>query len=150
MKKKVFWVGLVVLFACSEGEQENMSAAERNILNFAEAYFNYDFQQASELITPESRPWIRFAASNLSQDDLDILNHRESGTTVELGEMSIINDTTISAQIFVENYYKADSIDNPVVATDETEVFTLTAVRRDKQWLVRMEALPKNERHSLD
>lgn len=150
MKKIAFLIGLAVISACSERDKEDMSGAESNILHFAEAYFNYDFQQASELITPESRQWIRFAASNLSQDDIDILNHRESETTVELGEISIINDTTISARITVENYYKTDSIERPVTATDEVEVFTLTAVKREKEWLVRMEDLPRSEKRSLD
>lgn len=150
MRKFTVLLVALVISACSEGVQEDMSAAEKSIQHFAEAYFNYDFQEAYELITPESRPWLRFAASNITQEDLDELNNRESYATIELSETSVINDTTIEARISVENYYKADSIGQPVRATDKVECYMLTAVKRGKQWLVRMEDLPKSEKHSHD
>ena len=49
-------------------DNEAMDVAAR----WAEAYFNYDFHEAEQYVTPESGRWLRFAASNTTEHDLQL------------------------------------------------------------------------------
>ena len=55
MKKISFFaLGFLLLTSCFEQESVPNAEARKRVQAFAEAYFNYDFQRAAELVTPES------------------------------------------------------------------------------------------------
>ena len=85
MKKTSFLaLGILLLTSCLEQEPVPNAEARNRVQAFAEAYFNYDFQRAAELVTPESMKWLRFAASNITQQDIDMLNAQETPTVVDV------------------------------------------------------------------
>ena len=53
---------IFLLMGCQliDGKSEN--AVDKSLENWADAYFNFHYQDAMEYITPESGKWIHFAA----------------------------------------------------------------------------------------
>ena len=137
------------LTACSNSMASLQEKAERTATEFAEAYFNYDLTKASTLVTPESVKWISFVASNISEEDIEVLNTRSEGATVTLDDCEMINDTTCEAVITVDNFMAIDTIGRPGVFRHDG-TFRLTVVLRDGRWLIKMASLPQNETRSHD
>jgi hypothetical protein len=140
---------VAALTACTDGVDSQQEKAGRAATAFSEAYFNYDFKRALELTTPESAKWISFAASNITQEDVDLLNTRDGGVVVDLDECQMVNDTTYEAVLTVDNYMAADSIGRPGEFRNGGE-FRLKVVLRNNKWQVKMEGLPQNEKRSRD
>jgi hypothetical protein len=148
-KSTLLMVAVATLTACSDNLSSLQEKAGRSATSFAEAYFNYDYVRANELITPESEKWIRYAATNTSQEDLDMLNTRSEAASIELLDCEQINDTTCEVLLQVDDYLAIDSIGRPGEFRSGDE-FRLKTVLRDGKWQVRMEGLPRSEKHSRD
>ena len=151
---KMYGLGLSCLLCMAACEGQNSSertVAEKVTAAFSDAYFNYDFKRAEEYITPESRQWLHFAASNVRQETLDVLNQLgdEELPTVILGGTEAIDDSTQRVSVTVRNIVDADSIGQPASVSDEA-TFRLTLVNREGNWKVKMEGLPRSERRSRD
>jgi hypothetical protein len=150
VKKNGFLLAFMAFLTACGGSSNGQQQAESTALAFGEAFFNYDFEQAGKLVTPESMKWLRFVASNLNEDDLRVLNSREGAADVELSESVMADDTTCNVRLLVSNYMSTDSIGKPGVVHEDQEAVTVRVVLREKQWKVRMEGLPRSERHSHD
>ena len=148
-KSALFLTAAIVLTACSDSLSSQQTKAGRAATAFAEAYFNYDLQKAIELTTPESAKWISFVASNITQEDVNVLNTRTEGVLVTLTDCEVLSDTTCEALLAVDNFMSADSICRPGEFRDGG-VFRLKVVLRDDSWKVKMEGLPQNETRSHD
>ena len=150
MKKNALIMTVMVsMTSCSDGSTPQTEKAGQAATYFAEAYFNYNFKQALELSTTESAKWISFAASNITQEDIDVLNTRQTEASVELTDCQMVNDSTCKAWLTVENYMATDSIGRPGVFKREG-LFVLNVVARNGKWIVRMEGLPRSEKHNHD
>jgi hypothetical protein len=132
------------LIACDNSNSETEQVATR----WAQAFFNYNFQEAQQYVTPESEQWLRFAASNVTQQDIDALNNNE-GATVSIDGYYPGTDSTGIVYLNVENYLQMDSI-GKVGTRRQHGSFQMMLVKRDGKWKVRMEGLPRNERQSRD
>ncbi len=141
--KKFALITTTVAFmaACTSQFSSSQNKAGHAATAFAEAYFNYDFAKATELTTPETAKWLRFAASNITQENINELNKRNEGAGVTLTDCEELSDTLCEAVVEVDNYMAIDSIGGPGVFRDGG-VFRLTVVERDGRWMVRMEGLP--------
>jgi hypothetical protein len=128
-----------------------MTVAEEVTTDFARAYFNYDYKRAQQYITPESKKWLRFAATNVTQQTLDLLNQRseEKQTDVCLESSEVLNDSTQMVSVSVTNYVDTDSLGQQPFVREEA-VYRMKVVCRDDKWMVRMEGLPRSERRSRD
>lgn len=149
MRKYVlFMVSAWLLNACSHADGDADAAVKERARQFAEAYFNYDFAGARRFVTPESEKWLRFAASNVTQEDVDLVN-AVSPESVEMVATACQHedDSTARVMVIVYNAVLKDSLGQPAHVAEEAE-FTLTLVSRDGGYLVRMEGLPRNERQS--
>ena len=63
-----------VATSCADGAADKEEkAAEAAAEAFASCYFNYDFAGARPYCTESSLKWLSFAASNVTQTDLDVL-----------------------------------------------------------------------------
>ena len=144
LNRILFLLAAVLLSGCQKDESE----AERVAHQWGDAYFNYNFRQALNYVTPESERWLRFAASNVTQQDLDVLQ-KNGQATVTLDGYYAGSDTTGTAYLNVSNWLRTDSIGR---AGSHQELVSLQVllVKRDGRWLVRMEGLPRNERQSRD
>ena len=63
---------MLLLVSCTTEETEQI---EKKATAFASAYYNFRFNNALALCTPESGKWIRYQASNVRQTDIDTYNN---------------------------------------------------------------------------
>ena len=149
MKKTSFLaLGILLLTSCIEQEPVPNAEVRNRVQAFAEAYFNYDFLRAAELVTPESMKWLRFAASNITQQDIDILNAQEMPTVVDVTDYwQAPGDSTGTATVEVTDYLQKRTVGGSMQLVDEA-TFQLSVVEREGVYYVRMEGLPRSGRQS--
>jgi len=94
----IIWIASL-LVSCDDSTKK---VPEDNALQFAEAYYNYDFKRAEKLCTEEGRRCLVFKASNTTQADLDMYNSNES-VTAEISGVTQLNDSLISVRIETSN-----------------------------------------------
>ena len=139
----------LLLVACVPSQSDTDEEAQEAAIDFAEAYFNYDFKTAAKHSTPESEKWLRYAASNVTQEVVDLYNAQERRATTEVDDFYWNNDTTATVVIRISHYVADDSIAAaPHIA--EEGLFCLTIVRRDGKMLVRMASPLRSEKQSRD
>ena len=142
-------VTLAMLTACDGQKKSQEEQINDCATGFAEAYFNYDFQQAERFVTPESSRWLKFAASNIGEADVKQLNEHGEEALVEVMDYSETDDSTVVVTVEVDNYLRFDSIGGRGTLTEDSE-YQLTLVNRNGNWLVRMAGLPRSEKRNLD
>ena len=146
--KKTLVLALSLLLAACDMIQNDDNEATSTAVQWGEAFFNCDYHAAEALCTPESRRWLQFAASNTTQQDLDLL--KQHAAQVEATDFfPEANDTLRVVELVVCNSVK------PTVAGEEPSqidkaVFHTTVVKRNGSWLVRMAGLPQSEKQSRD
>lgn len=124
--------------------QEALIAAEE----WGEAYFNDDFVEAGQYATPESERWLRFAASNATEEDLKLLNANKA--TVEADEqVTEANDTMRVVTLHVDNYLESSALGSPAKQA-KGGLFVVNVVKSNDRWLVKMEGLPQSGKQSRD
>ena len=126
----------LAITACEDksGQREEEVAGNRACA-FAEAYYNQYFDKAMEMVTPESQKWITFYVSNLTEDDLKVLEQHPTASKAMLNELALTSDSTATARLTIDSVYVADSIGKPGCMESNKEL-TLQLVKRGKQWLV--------------
>lgn len=117
--------------------------------SFAAGYFNLDFAKAKRFCTPESEKWLRFRATNVLQEDIDILKKQQTCATCSVSSVKITSDTTAIVACKVENYLRTDTLGRPGCMTRSGSC-TLKAVKRADAWFIKMEGLPQNGRRNHD
>lgn len=150
MKKfALFLMVVIALWGC-ETDSSDIDKKVREVASaFAEAYFNYDFEEALKWVTDDSEKWLRFAATNISQEDVDSLNAQMKAATVEADEVSYIDDETLTVGITVKDFLLKDTVGKPGHIENEAK-YNLTIVKQGRKFRVRMACLPQNERRSHD
>lgn len=129
----------VSLLSCHQEDEDERTrqCAE----SFTNAYFNFKYTTACQYVTPESRKWVSFIASNLSQKDLDVINSQEDTSSCDVSEIEMINDTLATASISVSNCYVTQAMDSGSVAKEVN--IQLELHKRDNKWLVHLTSLPQ-------
>ena len=147
MKKYLILSLTLALTACNMMQNDDNQATAIAI-EWGEAFFNCDYHAAEALSTPDSRRWLQFAASNTTQQDLDLL--KQHAAEVEATDFfPEANDTLRVVELAVRNSVK------PTIAGEqpsqiEKAMFRTTVVKRNGSWLVRMASLPRSEKQSRD
>ena len=147
MKKYLILSLTLALTACNMMQNDDDQATAIAI-EWGEAFFNCDYHAAEALSTPDSRRWLQFAASNTTQQDLDLL--KQHAAEVEATDFfPEANDTLRVVELAVRNSVK------PTIAGEqpsqiEKAMFRTTVVKRNGSWLVRMAGLPRSEKQSRD
>lgn len=147
MKKYLILSLTLALTACNMMQNDDDQATAIAI-EWGEAFFNCDYHAAEALSTPDSRRWLQFAASNTTQQDLDLL--KQHAAKVEATDFfPEANDTLRVVELAVRNSVK------PTIAGEqpsqiEKAMFRTTVVKRNGSWLVRMASLPRSEKQSRD
>lgn len=133
-----------VLLGCSgkSGESDALIVAE----SFGKAYFNYDFKSALQYCTPESEKWLRFAASNIYEADVDMLRAMDSGAKVEgVDVVYADDDSTAMAIVEVEGMMVRDTVGRAGHVEKEGK-YCIPVVKRQGAWRVKMVGLLRSER----
>ncbi len=134
------------LIACNGIHTNDEERLKDNVDSFATAYFNWQYKAALPFCTQESEQWLRYAASNVHQEDVDILRAQDEGASHEINEI-VYNkdDSTAYARITVRNFLQMDTIGTAGHIVKEAQI-RIPLVVRNKKWLVKMEAPLQNER----
>ncbi len=145
MNFKLFSAVAVILFAACDMNPDANDSIQKDAIAFSEKYFNFDFRSALDYSTPESRKWISYVASNVSDEDLGILRSYGHAAVVDANGIDIIGDTTAVVTMSVSGFLSTDSIGRPGHIVEKA-VFRLPMVCRKGRWLVRMEGPLRSER----
>ena len=141
---------LFLFMGCGHKKEDPNLEIEKRCTAFAEAYFNYDFESAQKLVTPDSRKWLQFVATNISQADVDLINEQEVPATVSVELCECVNDSTSIVTISVHDFYCKNSIGKAGTIVEEA-LFCLTMVKQqDGKHYVKMAGLPRSEKRSRD
>lgn len=100
---------LCLASACSLKDD---AAVETCAKSFGQNYFNLRLQQASGLCTDRSYKWIEFYASNISQDDVGVLNAQTDSALCDIDDIDIDGDSA-RVKMTVRNFLLCDSIGRP-------------------------------------
>lgn len=118
--------------------------------SFAVNYYNWHFEKALRYCTPESEKWLRFAASNVHQADVDLLRAKNEDAQIELGDIEWQdNDSLATIEIKVSDFLQMDTIGKVARLTEKAN-FCLPMVKRDGRWMVRMGSPLRSETQSRD
>jgi hypothetical protein len=141
---------LGVLLASCQLENNGFNDADNALNKWAEAYFNFDYKEAMGYMTPESAKWIRFAASNITEKDVEFIRSQDKNTVIHITDrQDVVNDTLYNATIHVSNFIQLGIGEGNNQMIDEAD-FDIQMVKRDGEWLVRMEGLPRSGKQSRD
>jgi hypothetical protein len=131
-----------LLFSSCFDNEEGSDAEDDAAIRWADAYFNYDLRTAQRYVTPESRTWLSFLASNMTEADVEILRQQDESATIQLTSCKQVNDSTWMASLSVRNFMIIDSIGQTGHIVSEAE-FTVPIVKRNKRTFVKMNGLPR-------
>ena len=142
---------MLLSYSCDRMTHPSSSSdAESVAEQFCVSYFSLHYAEAMTYCTDDSKKWLRFAASNIHESDLETLRADEDGVSVSVIDMQTSPaDSTGSATVRVRNYLSADLIDGPATMVEEG-FFHIDLVKQSGQWTVRMAGLPRSERQSRD
>ncbi len=147
MKHLLPFLTALTLTACGvvNDDEGALSTAE----SWGTAYFNCNYHGAADYCTPESERWLRFAASNTTEDDLQLLRDRHAEVAAS-DYFTIANDTLRVVTLHVDHYVKPALLGQQTTEQADDGQFQVSVVKRGRRWLVRMEGLPRSERQSRD
>ncbi|MBP5277188.1 MAG: hypothetical protein J6Z18_01665 [Prevotella sp.] len=142
-----------LFFSCEQPVQRNEELLAEVADSFCVRYFNYDFVGASKYCTDDSQRWLQFAASNVTEKDLQILYEQETPARIEVTDIAYHEpDTTAIVTVVVENYWDMDKIEDESrsLVHHRVGVFRFPLVRQQDIWRIRMEDLPQSGKRSHD
>lgn len=136
-------VGSVLIGLCACTDHKNEEQLRDTANTFAQAYFNWQFNDALAHCTPSSQRWISYAASQVKQDDVDKLRSAEQGARSEIKKIHYEEgDSMASVVMKVENFLSMDSLD-AVGHFVKSATYTLQFVQLNKRWKVKLTELPR-------
>ena len=147
MRKAIVMALTVLMSGCSMIQSDDNEATKAAVA-WGEAFFNCNYHEAEQYCTPESAYWLKFAASNTTQQDLDLLAH-QSATVEATDYFPEANDTLRIVELRVNHALKLSALGSAVQQADESR-YHIVVVKHEGSWKVRMAGLPRSERQSRD
>lgn len=142
-------LSLLLMITSCNGNREEEQLRE-DVDSFAVNYFNWQFKKALPYCTDDSKVWIRYAASQVHQADIDLLKSQSEGIQYEINDIKYIGDSLAKVRITVRNLLEMDTIGTSGHIV-EKRIYTLNVVHTGKEkWRIRMEGLPRGEKQSRD
>ena len=130
-----------------QGDEEQL---ENDIDSFATYYFNWQFPKTLKYCTQSSESWLRYAASNVHQADVDLLRTKAEDATIDINDIDFSDDgTNATVSITVHNFLQMDTIGQEAHLVDEAE-FQLPMSMENNAWKIRMVNLPRSGKRSRD
>lgn len=146
MKKSLIVLSLVLLTNCVQNKSSEQLLGER-VDSFATAFFNYQFKAAARYVDKASEKWLQYAATNVTQEDVDLLRAQKEGAAVNIDDILFTDpqETTAEIHITARHFLWHDSIGKPGSVINEGK-FKFKAYLEEGHWDIRMEGLPQNEK----
>lgn len=127
--------GVLLTASCSYREEK---AVEQSVVGFAQNYFNLRYQKALNACTPESEKWVRFKATNITQEDVYVYNSKRD--TAECDVESIdLDDDKATAIVEVRNFLSCDSIGKPATICSNAK-FRFELKKQGEKWMVDVQS----------
>ncbi|WP_278372752.1 hypothetical protein [Segatella bryantii] len=145
-------IALCMIFtnSCSEKELSKEELLIAQVDSFANYYYNWRFKDAMPYCTSTSEKWLKYASSNVHDVDIDTLRNQTEGASCEIEDVEINENTnTATVKITVKNFLQMDTIGTSCHMINEGS-FTLQAIYINRNWKIRMEGLPQNEKQNHD
>lgn len=142
MQKRIFcriFMALTIICTACEGSDKSKWEAEDTAQEFAEAYFSYDYGKALLYVTDDSRKWIEFKASNIGEDDINILRDQDRGPSVEITDTDLLDESNATVSVSVSNFLETDTIGGSARMVDEASFDLRLRLGADGKWRIRME-----------
>ncbi len=131
----VLFAGVLLMLSCSYSEEKDI---EQSVVGFAQNYFNLRYKKALNACTPESEKWIRFKATNITQEDVDVYNSKRD--TAECDVESIdLDDDKATAIVEVRNFLECDSIGKPATICPNAK-FRFELKKQGEKWMVDVQS----------
>ena len=140
---------LYTLTGCQahEGSEDQL---KNNLDSFATYYYNWQFPKAIKFCTASSEPWLKYAASNVHEADVELLRNKEADATVEINDIDFSDDgANATVSITVYNFLQMDTIGQEAHLVEEAD-FHLPMRIENGVWKIRMVNLPRSERRNHD
>ena len=106
-------------------------------------YFNWQFHHAVRFVTPESEKWMHYAASQVHQADIDLLQSKELPASCEINEVVYSeDDKTAIAHVTIQNYLRMDTIGKAatIINAAQFDIPLIYQPETDK-WIVEVNEL---------
>ena len=139
--KNIILAATALLTVCSCTSDKDKEEIENTARDFASCYFGCHFDEAIKLCDKESRKWIVFTATNISDDDIAVLNSSEVSPQYDIKEVSVDDDSTATAIVEAKEYMRASDIDTTAVISPE-DTYTFKLRKRGGKWLVSLDMVP--------
>lgn len=140
----LFALSLWLFIGCANDHQyDEMNDAA---MQFATDFFNFRYEQSLKQCTTESEKWLRFAASNVSSDDLEAINGRSKEASCSVKDARFANDTTGFVTLSVHDCLVADSLGLPMRSISAGTT-TLEMKAKNGSWKVSLTSLPRVKSH---
>lgn len=152
LKYILAFFGTILLSSCHRSlNMTDAGDAGEAADSFAVYYFNWQYDKAARFVTEESLPWLSYAASQVQQEDIDILRQKEDAT-VEVEDVETDGEDK-TVVLTVRDFLRMDTIGTAghLVREARFRLPMKSQLENGKQvWKVRMEGLPRSERRSRD
>lgn len=136
-----------LLFIASSCESHLGSSRQlkKEVDSFAVYYFNWQFHQAIRFVTPESEKWMSYAASQVHQADIDLLQQKQLPATCEIQEITYDDENqTAVAHIAIHDYLRMDTIGKAASVIDIAYFdIPLSYHSESDKWIVNINELPR-------
>ena len=150
MKKSM--IGLCIAVACMtasifslsgcephEGSEDQLKA---DVDSFANYYFNWHFPKAVKYCTQESERWLRYAASNVNETDVELQRQKLEDASIEITDIDFGDDeTSATVTLTVHNFLQMDSIGQDPQLIEQAD-FQLPMCMEKGLWKIKLEKLP--------
>ncbi len=114
--------------------------------SFAVNYFNWNFNGAARFCTSESVRWLQFAASQVTQTDVDTLRAKAHGAGIEITDVTMADDERQADVCLTVTDFMTPAAIGHGPETIDKQTFKLTAVLVGDGWKIRMADLPRSEK----
>ena len=104
--------------------------------SFATNFYNWRLEKAFKYCTAESKTQISYLASNISEEDVELINKRDEDASIEITNTEIL-EGGIKARISMKIYnsFKMKDINSDVQLNKERDV-TINLIKTNEGWKV--------------
>jgi hypothetical protein len=141
-------VSSFICISCSDNQRQRNNQLDACVDSFSVYYFNYHLNDAARFATDDSRKWIELMASNVTEQDVELLKSQGQDAEVEIVSKDM-EDSVATVSICVKHYLRKDTIGQVGRITDD-DTYVLRAVAQNDKWKIRMEGPLRSERRNRD
>ncbi len=112
--------------------------------SFATNFYNWRLEKALKYCTAESKTQISFLASNISEEDIELINQRNEDASIEITNTGMLEEgfkARISMKIY--NSFKMKDINSDIQLNKERDV-TINLIKTNEGWKVDLTTLKES------